>query len=710
MHNNDNAIGPKIGNGGPTNTNGPTSTKNPGNLRDTSNLQDRENPQDGGGLNISALSDKVEDPNREVYAQVRRPDIQPHTTGDEQIGGACNSDGHLDNELVLQHASRWGGLAEHSYRMVNSFTKEAKIPKKAFIGGTSHQKGFWQVLANADGQLACTEMIDPYDEFEPGKHTPEEWEKFLDSAYTNWCNQNKMGKWFAGVLKSEDLNDMFMYDDTKNDQGKPALAKYNEHLYWMMIAKILPFHADFEDFFGILEYNDTNVLHAHIMFKWARANARIDTVQRLLSEKLEKGCNITKTCVITFDCIKFQTVKSLPGLCNYFLKNPISICTGKLKTTEAMLSKALLIKKHPVETSISNPKNPFVRTIMHLMEEHKVYTAQELMRVAPSTMVEYLGRRDLSQVIQNCSTFMNTKTDIASLKKRFTAKDMWGSLKIFHFLKYQGIDINAFEDAFYKWIFQTESKKNTLIFEGPSNTGKTSFIRPLSQLVRWSEISSAGDFMFSNCTNKEIILWEEPLISANYSDKMKLVMEGQPTQINVKHSDSKILERTPLLFTTNKPLWKYSSMDEQAFRNRSFIFYFNKSLDSNPRNNATGEPIPANIGEVPDISEKYRNIFIDHRIEAADTFVELGGEYKHSTGAYTSFDGTGSQPSWRDYELRTLRAISKDLSGTDEPGPASCDESTIDIDTRSSPGNGPSDTVDIGAPCANSTPGTTIFY
>lgn len=83
--------------------------------------------------------------------------------------------------------------------------------------------------------------------------------------------------------------------------------------------------------------------------------------------------------------------------------------------------------------------------------------------------------------------------------------------------------------------------------------------------------------MFQNCINKELLIWEEPLIGPDYVEMCKRVFEGMTTQVPVKFKPAQTLYRTPLLITTNKSLWYYCSGDEAALSNRLVQYTFSKS-------------------------------------------------------------------------------------------------------------------------------------
>lgn len=86
--------------------------------------------------------------------------------------------------------------------------------------------------------------------------------------------------------------------------------------------------------------------------------------------------------------------------------------------------------------------------------------------------------------------------------------------------------------------------------------------------------------MFQNCINREILVWEEPLIGPDYAEMCKRVFEGMTTQVPIKFRATQTLYRTPIFITTNKDVWHYCTGDEAAFRNRMLLYQFPNSAVS----------------------------------------------------------------------------------------------------------------------------------
>jgi len=81
-------------------------------------------------------------------------------------------------------------------------------------------------------------------------------------------------------------------------------------------------------------------------------------------------------------------------------------------------------------------------------------------------------------------------------------------------------------------------------------------------------------FMYQNCTDKEFLLWEEPLIGNSELEKFKLVSEGTPTDVAIKFKEPARLQRTPLMITTSHHIWRFCRSERDAFENRTFIYQF----------------------------------------------------------------------------------------------------------------------------------------
>jgi hypothetical protein len=145
-----------------------------------------------------------------------------------------------------------------------------------------------------------------------------------------------------------------------------------------------------------------------------------------------------------------------------------------------------------------------------------------------------------------------------------------------------GIDFTYFMAWCIIIIDMHINKVNTLILNGPPNTGKSMLLQLITKGLVKAFITRTGDatqFHLQNCLDKRILLFEEPRITPATVDDMKLLLGGEEFDIQIKHSDPEGLKRTPVLISTNKPIgFHLSPIDNEALEVRSRLFNFTKII------------------------------------------------------------------------------------------------------------------------------------
>jgi len=217
---------------------------------------------------------------------------------------------------------------------------------------------------------------------------------------------------------------------------------------------------------------------------------------------------------------------------------------------------------------------PIADVVLEIMQRHKVNTIPAMMEHEPDMMRSLLQTPNLQTIIDNCRTFIAATQPKKSLLTAVSAMQKPDPRRVHNVLVTQHVDVETFDNDFFNWLTKGHPKKNTMILYGPSNTGKSCFIRPFTSLYRFGEITNSNSFMYQNCIDKDLILWEEPLIGNSELEKFKLVSEGSPTEVSIKFRAPEKLERTPLLITTNHHIWRFCSNEESALRNRCYIHTF----------------------------------------------------------------------------------------------------------------------------------------
>lgn len=158
-------------------------------------------------------------------------------------------------------------------------------------------------------------------------------------------------------------------------------------------------------------------------------------------------------------------------------------------------------------------------------------------------------------------------------------------LELRNFFRVNNIIISEFANAVYNIFNCKLTKINCLRLMGPSNTGKTMIARMLTEIFICAYVNnhnSENEFYLSCFLNKSICLCEELLISQATAEDFKSILGGAPLLISKKFSDKQILNRTPIIVTTNHELFgrgHLSPIDEQALRNRCKTFVFNHNYE-----------------------------------------------------------------------------------------------------------------------------------
>nr|WAX26059.1 MAG: nonstructural protein [Army ant associated chapparvovirus 15] len=323
----------------------------------------------------------------------------------------------------------------------------------------------------------------------------------------------------------------------------------------------------YDPFVLISERSSEGVLHWHMLWLTSK---RTDNAKRLLQKYLEP--------INKHFSISCQQTKSFKHILRYILKEPITLAIAHSKHLAdycyALCSEDIVYTPKAPEAT----DNKMITAILNVMKTKHCYTTEELMKEAPEVMVQFLHKSNLESIVHNCKTFLLKPSDTNMLLERLTF-DCSGNdfFTLYAYLMYQTVDPMHFLLDFFNIFCKFTDKRNVFVIQGDSNTGKTTFIRPLLELVSFGEVVSGGQFMFQNCVNKEVLIWEEPLIGSDFVEMCKRVFEGMTTQVPIKFKAPQTLYRTPLFITTNKDLWYYSDGDQEALSNRIVLYKFNNA-------------------------------------------------------------------------------------------------------------------------------------
>lgn len=146
-------------------------------------------------------------------------------------------------------------------------------------------------------------------------------------------------------------------------------------------------------------------------------------------------------------------------------------------------------------------------------------------------------------------------------------------------LTYNHIDIASFVQNVFRVVERRVPKKNTLMFFGPPNAGKTLIANSIGRSTHYfatiSDMNGTGSFELQDMLYSRLTIFNEPQITDKSVEVLKNVCEGNDVSIGVKYKSGQSLPRTPIIVTTNVKFCMNCNRREvhaAAFRARSFTY------------------------------------------------------------------------------------------------------------------------------------------
>nr|QKE54864.1 MAG: nonstructural protein [Parvoviridae sp.] len=332
------------------------------------------------------------------------------------------------------------------------------------------------------------------------------------------------------------------------------------------------------------DVNKDGIFHVHCICKtgvrsdsWKRTMLSVwDNIHKQTAWFERYGC-------CSLDVIKSQRVHRWSALMQYIMKNPTWVLANReaylqmsKDITEWGLSKRFQTDK--TEEQDFTKANPMVEEILTSLTEFRCKTMEDFMKTAPNIALKYLHRPGFPTIVQNCLAYLKATGSTWSLRNfaRYAADPG----PIHAVILTQGIEPAHWDRCLYQWITKSDSKRNTIYIEGPSNTGKTSLFLGLKQVCPYGEIVNGLTFNFEALVDAVWGLWDEPLCAPEVVEKFKQISGGETTQIPIKFKKPVTLPRTPILVCTNTPIWRWCPNQEPMLKNRMFMFAFNNDVSS----------------------------------------------------------------------------------------------------------------------------------
>lgn len=334
------------------------------------------------------------------------------------------------------------------------------------------------------------------------------------------------------------------------------------------IANILTNISD--DFIVVGEISPPNVHHTHFLMKTTR---RIDVVRRSILTEIDK-------MTYKIDICKLSTCRVWTGMFMYLLKNPLLVFASSENL--ANLAYTAIEKGMSLRYLHKEKKNvkPIVKIINGVIQKYQCVTVEQVFKHGYEELEEYLHMSSLQATISNCLLHYQSATNNFD-PKSFKYAPFKDPEIIHRILNFQNINTEEFDLIFWRWITKTNDKKNTIILYGPSNSGKSCFIRGLLQLVPSGHIvNTSSPFFAEGICGKQIACWEEPLLMQEQADMFKLIAEGSIVSIAQKFKKPYIHEGCPLIITTNHEITRFCTSEQIAIENRSITFNWSNIISS----------------------------------------------------------------------------------------------------------------------------------
>jgi hypothetical protein len=159
------------------------------------------------------------------------------------------------------------------------------------------------------------------------------------------------------------------------------------------------------------------------------------------------------------------------------------------------------------------------------------------------------------------------------------------------------INIPLFFSHFIAIHSMALTKINSLILQGPTNTGKSLLLHLLLSDTFPTRIARERDksnFHLDQLPNATLV-FEEPIIDPTTIGTWKLLLEGAPVPTDMKHTDKELINRLPIFITTNHPIWNWVSTDDiPPLKQRTLTFHLTATISSYIKTHQK-LPLPPNI-------------------------------------------------------------------------------------------------------------------
>nr|QTE03741.1 MAG: nonstructural protein 1 [Phoenicopteridae parvo-like hybrid virus] len=233
---------------------------------------------------------------------------------------------------------------------------------------------------------------------------------------------------------------------------------------------------------------------------------------------------------------------------------------------------------------------------LRLCKEKNVFNLRDFKLQFPDKFMQFSARNNgINKLTETINLFVDTAVshstawEIAKKINGDVDTDDIDNNLVVRLCTWQGYSPKYVSHTTLCWLSGEMGKKNTLYLYGPPNTGKTMFAESICRMVQvYGNVNHNNmNFPFNDCHGKAIIWWEECTMHETYVEAAKCIMGGSGVRVDKKGQDSILVEKTPVIITSNNDITQVTSRNaisgnhQAAIRARCLKFNFNNWLTSN---------------------------------------------------------------------------------------------------------------------------------